>query len=68
MLRKILLPQPPDLLEARIVGPGGRPLPIQLVPEPVPQPGAFAVVHTGEPQPWGNFLFKKGVICEPLVP
>ncbi|HET7864218.1 MAG TPA: RbsD/FucU domain-containing protein [Burkholderiaceae bacterium] len=30
--------------------------------------GAFAVVHTGELQPWGNFLFKKGVICDPLAP
>jgi L-fucose mutarotase len=30
--------------------------------------GAFAIVHTGELQPWGNFLFKKGVICAPLAP
>jgi len=28
--------------------------------------GAFAIVHTGEMQPYGNFLFKKGVIAEPL--
>jgi L-fucose mutarotase len=30
--------------------------------------GAFAIVHTGERQPWGNFLFKKGVIADPLRP
>jgi L-fucose mutarotase len=29
--------------------------------------GAFAVVLTGELQPYGNFLFKKGVIGEALV-
>jgi L-fucose mutarotase len=29
---------------------------------------AFAVVQTGELQAWGNFLFKKGVIAEPLRP
>lgn len=29
---------------------------------------AHAVVLTGELQPYGNFLFKKGVIGEPLVP
>lgn len=29
---------------------------------------AFAIVHTGERQPWANFLFKKGVIAEPLRP
>ncbi len=29
---------------------------------------AFAIVHTGELQPWGNFLFKKGVIAEALRP
>ncbi len=28
--------------------------------------GAFAIVHTGELQPYGNFLFKKGVISEAL--
>ena len=27
---------------------------------------AFAVVHTGELQPFANFIFKKGVIAEPL--
>jgi L-fucose mutarotase len=27
---------------------------------------AFAIVHTGELQAWGNFLFKKGVIADPL--
>jgi L-fucose mutarotase len=29
--------------------------------------GAFAIVHTGELQPWANFLFKKGVIADPLA-
>ena len=29
---------------------------------------AQAIVLTGELQPYGNFLFKKGVICEALVP
>lgn len=29
---------------------------------------AFAIVHTGEMQPWGNFLFKKGVIADALRP
>ncbi len=29
---------------------------------------AFAIVHTGELQTWGNFLFKKGVIAEALRP
>lgn len=29
---------------------------------------AFAIVHTGERQAWGNFLFKKGVIADPLRP
>jgi L-fucose mutarotase len=29
--------------------------------------GAFAIVHTGEMQPWANFVFKKGVICDPLT-
>jgi L-fucose mutarotase len=28
--------------------------------------GAFAVVQTGELQPWANFLFKKGVIAREL--
>ncbi len=27
---------------------------------------AFAIVHTGELQPYANFLFKKGVISEAL--
>jgi L-fucose mutarotase len=30
--------------------------------------GAFAIVLTGELQPYGNFLFKKGVLGEALVP
>ena len=30
--------------------------------------GAFAIVQTGERQAWANFLFKKGVIAEPLRP
>ena len=29
---------------------------------------AYAIVQTGEMQAWGNFLFKKGVIAEPLRP
>lgn len=29
---------------------------------------AFAVVQTGELEPWGNFLFKKGVIARELRP
>ena len=29
---------------------------------------AYAIVLTGEPQPWGNFLLRKGVIGEPLRP
>lgn len=29
---------------------------------------AFAIVQTGELQPFANFVFKKGVIAEPLVP
>jgi L-fucose mutarotase len=29
---------------------------------------AFAIVHTGELQPYANFLFKKGVICETMRP
>ena len=29
--------------------------------------GAFAVVHTGELQPWANFIFKKGVIGQALA-
>ena len=28
---------------------------------------AFAIVHTGELQPYANFLFKKGVIGEALL-
>lgn len=28
---------------------------------------AFAIVHTGELQPYANVLFKKGVIGEPLA-
>jgi L-fucose mutarotase len=27
---------------------------------------AFAIVHTGELQPWANFIFKKGVLGEAL--
>ncbi len=27
---------------------------------------AYAIVVTGEPQPWGNFILRKGVIGEPL--
>jgi L-fucose mutarotase len=30
--------------------------------------GAYAIVQTGELQPWANFLFKKGVIAEELRP
>jgi len=30
--------------------------------------GAFAIVQTGELEPWGNFLFKKGVIADALRP
>jgi L-fucose mutarotase len=30
--------------------------------------GAYAIVQTGETQPWANFLFKKGVIAEALRP
>jgi L-fucose mutarotase len=29
---------------------------------------AFAIVVTGEAQPWGNFILRKGVICEELRP
>ncbi|MBQ0946105.1 RbsD or FucU transport [Ideonella sp. 4Y16] len=29
---------------------------------------AHAIVLTGDLQPWGNFLFKKGVLGEELVP
>jgi len=29
---------------------------------------AFAIVQTGERQAWANFLFKKGVIADPLRP
>jgi L-fucose mutarotase len=28
---------------------------------------AFAIVHTGDPQPYGNFLLRKGVIAEALA-
>jgi len=28
--------------------------------------GAFAIVHTGELQPYANFILKKGVLAEPL--
>ena len=28
---------------------------------------AYAIVVTGEPQPWGNFILRKGVIGEPLL-
>ena len=27
---------------------------------------AYAIVVTGELQPWSNFLLRKGVLCEPL--
>ena len=30
--------------------------------------GAFAIVQTGELQPWANFIFKKGVIAAALRP
>ena len=30
--------------------------------------GAFAIVQTGELQPWANFLFKKGVIAQAWRP
>jgi L-fucose mutarotase len=29
---------------------------------------AYAIVQTGEMQPWANFLFKKGVISDELRP
>ncbi|MEN9891705.1 MAG: hypothetical protein RLY78_2000 [Pseudomonadota bacterium] len=29
--------------------------------------GAYAIVHTGELQPYANFLFKKGVLGEALA-
>ena len=29
---------------------------------------AFAIVHTGELQPWANVILKKGVLGEPLRP
>jgi L-fucose mutarotase len=29
---------------------------------------AFAILRTGEMQPYGNFIFKKGVISDALVP
>ena len=29
---------------------------------------AYAIVQTGELQPWANFVFKKGVIAEALRP
>jgi L-fucose mutarotase len=29
---------------------------------------AFAIVHTGELQPWANVILKKGVLGEPLQP
>jgi L-fucose mutarotase len=29
---------------------------------------AYAIVQTGERQPWANFLFKKGVIADSLRP
>ena len=29
---------------------------------------AYAIVQTGELQPWANFLFKKGVIAQELRP
>ncbi len=28
--------------------------------------GAFAIVQTGEREPWANFIFKKGVIADAL--
>jgi L-fucose mutarotase len=30
--------------------------------------GAYAIIQTGDLQPYANFLFKKGVIAQPLVP
>lgn len=30
--------------------------------------GAYAIVHTGELQPYANFILKKGVLGEALVP
>jgi L-fucose mutarotase len=30
--------------------------------------GAYAIIQTGDLQPYANFLFKKGVIADPLVP
>ena len=30
--------------------------------------GAFAIVHTGEQQPWANFILKKGVLGDALEP
>ncbi|MEJ8813097.1 RbsD/FucU domain-containing protein [Variovorax ureilyticus] len=30
--------------------------------------GAYAIVQTGELQPYANFLFKKGVITQDLLP
>lgn len=30
--------------------------------------GAHAIVQTGELQPYANFILKKGVIAEPLLP
>jgi L-fucose mutarotase len=29
---------------------------------------AFAIVQTGELQPWANFILKKGVIAQALRP
>ena len=29
---------------------------------------AFAIVQTAEMQPYANFVFKKGVIADPLAP
>ena len=29
---------------------------------------AYAIVVTGEPQPWGNFILRKGVLGESLRP
>jgi L-fucose mutarotase len=29
---------------------------------------AFAIIQTGELEPWANFLFKKGVIARALTP
>jgi L-fucose mutarotase len=30
--------------------------------------GAFAIVHTGELQPYANFVFRKGVVADALQP